>query len=334
MLVRTACLGLAAFGMRLPVFAQEPRFVRIGTGAIGGTYFPVGGLIANAISNPPGSMECEYGGSCGVRGLIATAVSTQGSVENASLVAEGKLDLALCQADVAYHAFTGSGTFAGQLAKTNLRVIANLFPEVLHAVVARESGITTIKQLRGKRMNLGDPDSGTLVAVKHVLGAYSLRIDQIKASYDALGRASDLLVDKQIDGFFMMGGYPMNAIADAATKIPLRLLPIDGPAVETLLKTQTYFTVGSIPSGVYQNVDGVDTIAIGAQIIVRADLDEAFVQDVTRALWDPKNRNILDSGHPNGRQIRIETALKGLTIPLHPGAERYYVTAGLVGSGP
>jgi len=308
--------------------------VRIGTGAIGGTYFPVGGLIANAISNPPGSMECEYGGSCGVRGLIATAVSTQGSVENASFVADGKLDLALCQADVAYHAFTGTGVFAGQPPKNNLRVIANLFSEVLHVVVPLDSSITSIMGLRRKRMNLGEPDSGTLVVVKHVLSAYGVSAKAINASYNALGPACDLLVDKQIEGLFMMGGYPLNAIADAASKMPLRLLPIDGDPVEILLKRQTYFTVGSIPSGIYHNVTGVKSIAIGAQLIVRVEMDDAFVQDLTRALWDPKNRNILDSGHPNGHQIQIETALKGLSIPLHPGAERYYITAGLVGSGP
>ena len=151
---------LLAFSLALslahPVAAQETKFLRIGTGAIGGTYFPVGGLIANAISSPPGSRSCEAGGSCGVPGLIAVTQSTQGSVENVIAVGRGELETALTQADIAYFAYFGKGVLAKQGRLANLRAIANLFPEMVHLVVRRESAIWEVEGLKGKRVNLGE----------------------------------------------------------------------------------------------------------------------------------------------------------------------------------
>ncbi len=147
---------LLALSLVPPVAAQETKFLRIGTGAIGGTYFPVGGLIANAISSPPGSRSCEAGGSCGVPGLIAVTQSTQGSVENVIAVGGGELETALTQADIAYFAYFGKGVLAKRGRLSNLRAIANLFPEMVHLVVRRESGIWEVAGLKGKRVNLGE----------------------------------------------------------------------------------------------------------------------------------------------------------------------------------
>jgi TRAP transporter TAXI family solute receptor len=327
-----ACLcwaALAAVFLPGAPDAQEVRFLRIGTGATGGTYFPVGGLIANAISNPPGSMACDTGGSCGVKGVVAAAVSTEGSVENATRVASGALDLALSQADVAFFAHSGTGAFRGKPAMTNLRAIGSLYPEQLHVVVRADAGIETIGQMRGQPISLGQPNSGTLVAAKQVLGAYGLGVKALQARYETVDQSTDLLIDGAIDGYFMMGGYPLNAVRQAAERVDVALLPVDGPGLREVLARHAFFTPARIPDGVYPGTSAVETLAVEAQLIVAAEMDEELVYEITRALWNPRNRKILDSGHPNGRRIRRENALDGIAIPLHPGAARFYEENGL-----
>jgi hypothetical protein len=320
--------GLAAGGWLAKGVAQEVRFVRIGTGATGGAYFPIGGLIANAISNPPGSMACEFGGSCGVPGLIAAAVSTQGSVQNASAVANATMDLALCQADVAFHAFSGTGKFAAK-PLANLRVVASLYPKHLHVVVRRDAEISSLRGLRQKRINLGEPDSGTLVATQLVLEAFGVAVKSLRPSYESLNRATSALVDGRIDGLFMMGGLPLPAVAQAADSTALALLHVAGPTAAELTKGHPYFTASEIPAGTYRDVPAVETLAVTAQLIAAATMSDDLVYEITRALWHPRNRRILDGGHPNGRLIRLETATVGLSIPLHSGAARFYAEAGV-----
>ncbi|VUX46152.1 31 kDa immunogenic protein [Candidatus Defluviicoccus seviourii] len=324
----------AASVQAAPATAQDVRFIRIGTGAAGGSYFPVGGLIANAISNPPGSAPCALGGSCGVPGLVAAAVSTQGAVENAQAVADGKLDLALCQADVAYFAYTGTGPWAPKPALKNLRVIANLYPELMHAVVRRDAGISAIGQMRGKRINLGEQNSGTLAVARWVLRAYNVPPSTLTASFLSLNRASSLLVEGKLDGFFMIGGYPLTAVTDSAEALPIAILPVDEAVATQLMRQHRFFARSVIPDKTYPGVGAVETLAVGAQLIVTADMDEGFVYAMTQALWDPRNRPILDGGHPLGKLIRRETALDGLAIPLHPGAARYYEQQGQTRSAP
>lgn len=320
------CAWLVAAALALPADAQELRFLRIGTGATGGTYFPVGVLIANAISSPPGSLACDRGGSCGVAGVVAAAVSTQGSVANASAVAAGKLDLALCQADVADGAVTGTGTFAGR-PLANLRSIASLFPEQLHIVVRKDAKIASVDAMRRRRINLGDRDSGTLVVAGLVLAAAGVRASDLQASYEGLDRASDLLTDAEIDGYFMVGGLPLPAVAQAARSVAIDLLAITGARAEGLIKRHPFLMAARIPEGTYAGVGSTETLAVTAQLIVAAEMEGDLVYELTRALWHPRNRRILDGGHPNGRLIRRETATKGLAAPLHPGAARYYAEA-------
>lgn len=304
--------------------AQELRFLRIGTGGTGGTYFPVGGLIASVISNPPGSRDCELGGSCGVPGLIATAVSTQGSVENVRGIAQGQLDLALSQADVAYYAYLGEKAFAKDGPVRNLRAVANLYPEAVHVVARPGAGISSPSDLRGKRVSVGEPASGTLVAAEAVLRGYGLTEKDLQVSHEKLGKASDMLLAGDLDAFFMVGGYPLGAIAHAAEAGDIRLIPIAGPEAQQIVEHDPFFTFDTIPTGVYQGVGETRTLSVGAQLVAAASLKEDLVYGIARALWHPNNRAVLDSGHPNGKRIRLETALDGLAIPLHPGAARYY----------
>lgn len=333
LLVLLAVLGVALAAAPPPLRAEESRFIRIGTGPIGGTYFPVGGVIANVISVPPGALACDLGGSCGVPGLIAAAVSTQGSVQNVSDLAARRVELALCQADVAHSAFTGQGRYAEQPVPS-LRAIANLFTETVHVVVHKASGITSVSGLRRKRVSMGEADSGTLVTAQSVLRGFGLRPRDFEMVREKLARSAELLSERSIDAFFMVGGPPVAAIAHLAERTPITLLPITGAHAKRILEAQRFYSATVIPPGTYPGVPATETIGVGAQLLVTAALDDELVYEITRALWDERNRKQLDAGPQNTRRVQLASALDGLAVPLHPGALRFYHQAGLLTGSP
>ncbi|MCH8097387.1 MAG: TAXI family TRAP transporter solute-binding subunit [Proteobacteria bacterium] len=310
--------------------AEDLRFFRIGTGSTSGIYFPIGGLIASAISNPPGSRACDRGGSCGVPGLIAVAQATHGSVDNVKAMAKGDLESGLSQADIAYWSYTGKGMFHGKNRITNLRAIANLYPESVHIVAREDAGIKSVKGLKGKRVSLDVSGSGTQVNARLILKRYGVGLKTFRPVYVQLGPAIDMMREGRLDAFFFVAGYPVRAIAELAERVPIQLVPIMGKTAKRLRRSDRFFSETVIPAGTYKGVDDTPTLSVGAQWIVRADVDEKLVYGITRALWHKNTRPLLDSGHPNGRLLRLETALDGIAIPLHPGAERYYREAGLI----
>ena len=308
----------------------ESAYFRIGTGASGGTYFPIGGLIANAVSNPPGSRPCDRGGSCGVPGLIAVAVSTQGSVENVDAVAKGDLESGLSQSDIAHWAYHGTGIYRNKGKATTLRAIANLYPESLHLVVRRDAGIEKVGDLKGKRVSVGPEESGTRVHAGIVLEAHGLKIRDIVPHYLRPGPAGDMLRAGKIDAFFFVAGYPAPAIAALADDIDIALIGIDTATVARIRSRFPFFSGAVIPAGVYRGVGETWTLSVGALWIVSANVDAEIVYGLTRALWHENTRRLLDRGHNEGKKIRLETALEGISIPLHPGAERYYREVGVL----
>lgn len=307
--------------------AQEITFLRIGTGDTGGSYFPIGGMIANAISNPPGSLDCGMGGSCGVPGLIATAVATKGSVSNAAAVASGKLDLALIQADVAYNAYVGKGMFAGE-AMPNLNAVGNLFPETLHVVVRRDSGLMTVADLKGLRVSLGAEGSGSLTTARLVLAASGVEEAALRASYEEVGPSADLLEAGKLDAFFVVGGVPISAVQHLAERVPIKLLSVMGHTASSIRKAHPSLGTEVIPAESYPGVGAVVTVKVGAQLIVAAEANADLVYGITMALWHPSTRKLLETGPPNGRQMQLHRALAGIAVPLHPGAARFYREVG------
>lgn len=332
LVLRALAGGVVAAGTPV-VSAQDLTFVRIGTGGTGGTYLPFGGLIASAISNPPGSRDCDVGGSCGVPGLIANAVSSQGSVDNVKAVAAGQLEMGLSQADVAYYAYVGRGVFSGEPPRNTLRAVANLFPETLHLVARRDSGIRSVGDLRGRRVSLGERASGTIVVARVVLDGYGVSERDLSAVYDKIDKSSLALVDGSLDGVFMVGGYPIAAITQAADSVDIVLIAVDGAPASAIIASHPFLVPTVIPADTYRGVAEVATLSVGAQLIVSAAMDTDLVHGIVRALWHPNNRRLFVEGHPNGARMRPEAALDGVAIPLHPGAERYYAEVGLTRAG-
>ena len=310
--------------------AQELQFFTIGTGGTAYTYYPVGGVIANAISKPPGSRECGEGGSCGVDGLIASAVSSRGSVDNVNAIMSGLRNSGFAQSDVAYWAYTGTGTMEGKEPATDLRTIAALFEEHIHLVALADSGINSVADLKGKRVSLDEPGSGTYVDANLILEANGLSKDDVTAEALKGGAASEALRNGKIDAFFVVAGYPTGSLVELASAAPIKLVPIDGAGAEALAAEHGFFSLSAIPAGTYEGVDGTATVAVGAQWFTSAKEDETLIYNITKALWNDESRVLLDAGHAKGKTITPDSALAGIGVPLHAGAEKFYKEAGLL----
>lgn len=310
--------------------AQDIKFFTIGTGGTAYTYYPVGGVIANAISKPPGSRECGEGGSCGVDNLIASAVSSRGSVDNVNAIISGLRNSGFAQSDVAYWAFTGTGTMEGKEPAKDLRTIAALFQEHIHLVALADSGINSVADLKGKRVSLDEPGSGTYVDAKLILEANGLSESDVTPEALKGGAASEALRNGKIDAFFVVAGYPTGSLVELASAADIKLVPIDGTGATALADKYGFFSLSDIPAGTYEGVPATDTVAVGAQWFTSANEDEELIYEITKALWNEQSRKLLDAGHAKGKAITPDTALSGVGVPLHPGAEKFYKEAGLV----
>jgi len=326
----TAAAAFAVGAWASSAAAQDLKFFTIGTGGTAFTYYPVGGVIANAISKPPGSRECGKGGSCGVDGLIASAVSSRGSVDNVNAIISGLRNSGFAQSDVAYWAYTGTGTMEGKEPATDLRTIAALFEEHIHLVALADSDIKSVADLKGKRVSLDEPGSGTYVDAKLILEANGLSPDDLTAEGLKGNAASEALRNGKIDAFFVVAGYPTGSLVELASAADIKLVPIDGKGADALVEKYGFFAAGEIPEGTYEGVDAVNTVAVGAQWFTNAKEDDDLIYGITKALWNKESRKLLDVGHAKGKTITSDTALNGVGVPLHPGAEKFYKEVGLI----
>jgi TRAP transporter TAXI family solute receptor len=318
-------LAVAGFGPAQTA-PQRLSFV-IDTGPTGGTYFPIGEAIAGIVSHPPGLFRCDAPGVCGPAGLIASARTSAGTLANVADVDGHYADAALAQSDAVAEAIAGRGAFHAK--QTHIRVISSLFPEDVHVVAAVASHIKSIAGLRGRRVSIGETDSGTIVTARAVLAAWRLTERQIKVSHDPADVAASQLASGQIDAFFFTGGAPVPLVRDLIASRKAVLLPIDGAGRARLIKANASFTSDTIAANVYPGTGAVETVAVRALLIVNDEVPADIVYGVTRALFNPANRDALNASHPRARLIRADTALAGLPAPLHPGAARYYREAGV-----
>ncbi|MEM9432601.1 MAG: TAXI family TRAP transporter solute-binding subunit [Pseudomonadota bacterium] len=314
-------------------FAQDPTFFRIGTGSAGGTYFPIGGTIANGISAPPGARACDQGGQCGVPGLIAIAQSTTASVFNNTAVQNGELEAGLAAADVTRSMYMGTGKFEGK-PMPKLRVIANLFPEDLHLVLPEGASLASISDLESKRVGIAQAGSGTQVAVEQILAEWGLTRDNYDEAELNNSQSAERLADGQLDAYFYAAGWPVSAMVQLATTKGMELHSFTDEDMAKINEIIPAYIPSMIPAGAYEGIDyDVKTPAVSALLVVSSDLSEDLVYGITAALWNGNTRKLLDNGHAKGKQITPDTALDGIAalgVPLHPGAEKFYKEAGLL----
>jgi TRAP transporter TAXI family solute receptor len=310
-LAAAAALALAAGAV------QAQQFFRIGTGGTAGTYFPVGGMVANTVSQPGK--------------ISATAQASAGSVANVNAVASGQLESGFSQADVATWAHTGTGVWEGRPAVTGLRLIANLYPESVHIVARKGAGIRTVADLRGKRVALDEPGSGTLINARAILAAYGLKDADLRPEYIKPNQAGDKLKDGSLDAFFFTGGWPAGAISELASSgAGIELVSIEGPQADAIRRASSFFAPDTIPADTYKGVGAVRTLAVGAQWVTSDKVDANLVYEIVKSLFSDAGQRAMGAGHAKGKFITKENAVQGAGIPFHPGAARYYREVGVL----
>jgi len=314
----------------LPVAEGNVKFFQIATGSVGGTYFPVGKAIASVISKPPGDVTCEQGGKCGVDGLIAVAKASLGSVANVRAINAGNIESALAQADIVTWAYEGKGPFVKDGKLENLRVIASLYPEAVHLVAAKGSGISRVEDLRGKRVSIDRPGSGTYIDTILILNAFGIsQTDIIRHEVDA-SQASDMILAGELDAYFLIAGSPSLAISDLADRSMIELIPIAGAPADRLKAENSFFVTTTIAAGTYKDLGEIETLSVRALWITHKDTDRKLVRKILAALWRKENKKAFLKGHVKTKLITPQTALEGIAIPIHPGARDYYIKRGFL----
>jgi uncharacterized protein len=323
--------GLAgAFGLAAAALAQQPQFFRIASGSAGGTYFPIAGLLANAISNPPGSRPCEDDGSCGVPGLIAVAQSSNASVANVTAIQSGQVESGLASADIVYQAVNAEGQFEGKEPYDKVCVIANLFPEHMQLVLPEGADLESIEDLEGKRVGIAQAGSGTQVVVLELLNTFGITRDNIEEAELNNQQSAERLADGQLDAYFYVAGIPTAAMLQLASTAGMDLYSFSAEEQQKFLEAVPFYYEATIPGGTYEGLDeDVPTVAVGAQWVTSCDQPEQLIYDITKALWNDSTRQLLDDGHAKGEDIQLESALQAVLTPLHPGAEKFYEEQGM-----
>ena len=310
--------------------ADAPQRIafQISTGSTTGTYFPVGSMLAQLLSHPPGVGRCETANICGPSGLIVSTRASQGSVANVLSVNSGMVTSGLAQTDVVALAILGQGPFRKAGPTKQLRVIANLYGEDVHLVVAKNAKIKSVTDLRGKRVSLSSEGSGTIVTARAVLAAYRLSEKSITPNYDSAETAVDLLQAGKLDALFFVGGTPVNLLQPLLDEDVAVLIPIDGDGLKRLLAKEPYLTAHTIAKGTYGNTPEVDTVSVDALWVADASEPEPLIYGMLKAVYNPANRATLQAGRLGSHFMDVATGSKSGAAMLHPGAVRFFTEAG------
>ncbi len=288
---------------------EEPEVLTLSTGTSGGTYYPIGGAIAQILTEK-------------IEGVNINAVSGNASVANCLLIQEGNTDLALVQNNVAYWAYSGSDIFEGR-SNDKIRGIASLYPEAVQIVVKADSEIYSVSDLKGKRVGVGLEGSGVYVDAMNVLNAYGMAPLDIEAVHLNLHDARESLLEGNVDVAFVTSGYPTSSITSIEISEPIRLIPIESSVIQEMIEALPYYSETIIPAGTYASIkEDTRTITTMAMLIASSDLDEDLVYEMTKSFWE--SQEALMRAHEKSAEITMDTALNGMGIPLHNGAKRYY----------
>src|SRR5690625_2005712 len=318
--VAATALAAGAYGLLATGEAQaQQQFVAVGTGGVTGVYYPAGGAICRLVNQG----RSEHGIRC-------SAESTGGSVFNVNTIRQGELDLGVVQSDVQFNSMEGIGQFADAGPDEELRSLFSLHPEPLTLVVRPDSGIESLEDLQGKRVNVGNPGSGQRAAVESL-------VDQLGGSMDDFELASELpsreqsqaLCDNRIDAFLFTVGHPSGSIAEPVATCDAQLVSLEGEAVDTLVEENPYYFSAVIPAGTYNNEEDVHTYGVGATVVSSTRTADDVIYEVVKAIFE--NLESFKSLHPAFAVLDAETMVtQGNSAPMHEGAKRYYEEAGLL----
>jgi len=315
-----ALFGFVLFLGTAPVQAGDQTFVTIGTGGITGVYYPTGGAISRLVNK----RTEEHNIRC-------TVESTAGSLYNLNAIATGELDMGVCQSDWQYHAYNGTSKFADQGPNKGLRAIFSVHPEPFTVVARADSGIKDFMDLKGKRVNIGNPGSGQRGTMEVVMKALGWTKDDFKlASELKSAEQSKALCDNKIDAMVFTVGHPSGSIKEATTTCDSVIVNVTGPAIEKLVNEYDYYRFATIPGGMYRGNDtDRTTFGVGATFVSSTNTPADVIYHVVKAVFE--NFDQFKRLHPAFSVLKKEEMIKdGLSAPLHDGAKRYYKEAGLL----
>lgn len=313
--------------------ASQTGYLRIATGSVSGTSYPLGGAIARLVSQPAGSQPCEKGGRCGVPGLSAVAMASDGAVANVQLVAAGLAESALVQADVVANAVAGRRAFQRTGPIDNLRAIANLSPEALHLVVASNAGITKVRDLKGKRVSIDRARTGANVDARLVLSYFGVPRGTLKLHEIDAAPAAEMLLSGDLDAFFVMGSWPIDVVSDLTARGVAQIVSLPEAKLGRLFANQPFLHGVAVPAGTYKGMDEIETVGADTVWITRDDVSPGLVYALCQALWAASNRPLIASAHPIAALIDLNSAVRGLPLPLQQGAAKFYAQTGVVVPG-
>jgi TRAP transporter TAXI family solute receptor len=309
--------------------AQKKRFFGIATGGIGGVYYPLGGALAQSLTNK-------------IPDMVVTAQTGNASVANVNLIARGEVESGIAQNNVALAAYTGDKESWKTPQVKNLRAIASLYPETVHMVALKKSGIKTMYDFKGKRIIVGDKGSGTDFDSRRMLEGVGLTYNDIQPIYVYYAAAVQRMQDEQADVVFWTAGVPISSIIEIATTKDVVFISFPDKVVKKIQAKYPYYAKVSMPADSYpKQPQPVSTIAMMALWVTRADVNEKDIYDVTYNLWEKtpliyrekkekaSGAEVLAQVHAQGKNVTLDTALLGLTVPLHKGALKYYKEKGI-----
>ncbi|WP_373000073.1 TAXI family TRAP transporter solute-binding subunit [Lutispora sp.] len=287
----------------------------LATGGTSGTYYPYGGAMAQIFNSKIPNMN-------------VTAQATGASVENCKLLGQNEAELAIVQNDMIDYAYNGTEAFEGAKIE-NIRGIATLYPEIVQIVASPDSGITNVKDMKGKKVSVGAPGSGVEANARQIFDATGLTYNDMNVSYLSFSESADAYKDKHIESFFVTSGIPNAAIQDITAQNDIVLVSLTDDVIAALTQKYPFFVEYTIPAGTYKGQDSdVKTVAVMATLATNSQASEDVIYNITKTLFE--NQPELAQAHAKGAELVLEEAVKGISIPFHPGAEKYFKEKGLM----
>ena len=304
----------ASMAMGVSTAALAADNLVLGTGGTTGTYYAVGGVMATVLN--PVMKESSL-----------TVTSTGASKANIQLVDVGEADLAIVQNDVMYYAYTGTDLFEDEGAYETFSTVAGLYDETVQ-IITCNSDIKSVEDLKGKTVSVGDAGSGVEFNAKQILGAYDMSFDDINVVNASFGDSADSLKDGKIDAAFIVAGAPTTAVVDLATTKDVSLVQLDEEHIKKLQENYDFYTETVIPADTYKGVsEDATTVSVRATLIASNDVSEDAVYELLKAMFD--NQKDLIAGHAKFEFLNLEDAVKGISVPFHPGAKKYFEEQGI-----
>ena len=293
---------------------KDDYFITVATGPTSGLYYPIGGAFSNLVKNH--------------LGYKSSAQSTGASVENINLIIEGKADIAITMSDAIDQAFTGTGAFEGKEPRTDLKALMGLYPNFVQLVTTDKSGITKFEDLKGKKVGIGAPNSGVELNARMMYEAHGMTYEDSKVDYLNYGEAIDQMKNGLVDAAFVTSGIPNATVLELDTTHNIVVVPIEGEGAEKLIEKYPFFVKEIIPKDTYNTESDVNTVSVRNILIVRNELPEEVVYDLTKGIFE--NIDDIKASHNTAdKHISLENSHVGVGIPFHPGAEKYYKEMGI-----